>query len=49
MKYKDIEIERRKVNGCDQCGDDNDLMRLFTKYNVCDKCTLKNYKKSTRR
>ena len=33
---------------CKQCGDDRDLMTALTKYQVCGKCTRKNYLKAMR-
>ena len=33
---------------CQQCGNADDLMLIFTKHKVCGKCTRKNHKKLTK-
>lgn len=33
---------------CKECGDDNDLMIAFTKYQVCGACTNAGYNKAMR-
>lgn len=33
---------------CTQCGNDNDLMIIFTEYQICGNCTKENHKKGTK-
>lgn len=40
-----IILEGGKIDStCKQCGDNNDLMVIFTENKVCGKCTRKNHK-----
>ena len=40
--------DRNKEMKCKQCGDDNDLLVAFSKYQICGKCTRANYKKAVK-
>ena len=32
---------------CSQCGDTNDMLVAFTRYQVCGKCTRRNHREAT--
>jgi len=34
------------MNKCKQCGQDNDLLTAFTKYQVCRKCSKENHRQT---
>ena len=42
------DAQAQASNKCKQCGNDNDLMTAFTKYQICGKCTRANHKRATK-